>query len=96
MLAGVQRCLDLPAVLGGGRDDGDGVDIRLREHLAEIGVHVGDTQLLLRVFQLRRNDGAGCGQLGVRDFECDVVGVNLAQTAEACVADFDLFPDNTS
>jgi len=90
MLASVQSGLDLPAVLGRSGDDCNCVDVSLFQHLTEIGVNIGDTQLFLCVFQLSRNDGASCGQLSVRNLVCDIVCVYLAQTAKTCDTNLNL------
>ena len=87
MLSGVQRRLDLPAVLAGGGDDGHGVNVRILDHFPEISVDLLHAQLFPGIFQLRRNNRARGSQFRVGNFAGDIGGMNLAQPSQTCDAD---------
>ena len=80
MLACIQSSFNLPAMLRRSGNNGNSVNVSLFQHFTELG---------LCVFQLSRHDGACSSQLCVRDFECNIVRVYLAQTAQACNTNFD-------
>ena len=89
MLACIQSSFNLPAMLRRSGNNGNSVNVSLFQHFTEIGVNISNAQFRLCVFQFSRHDGACSSQLCVRDFECNIVRVYLAQTAQACNTNFD-------
>ena len=90
MLAGVERVLDHPAVLGRRGNDNDSLDVCLIDHLLVIGGGVLYLEVVLRPVQLLLLERAGSDQLAARDLEREVLCVYRAQTAQTYNTDFDI------
>ena len=88
MLSRIKCCRNLSAMQPARRDNGNSIDIRLRQHFIEICIDIRDTKLLLCIVQFCRHNGAGGCQLRIWNFKRNVARMSLAETPETCNADF--------
>ena len=89
MLAGVERVLDHPAVLGRRGNDNDSLDVCLIDHLLVIGGGVLYLEVVLRPVQLLLLERAGSDQLAAGNLEREILRVYRTETAQTDDANFD-------
>ena len=95
VLAGVQGILDHPAVLGGGGNDDDGLNVGLIDHLLVVGGNELDLKRILRPFQFFFHQRTGGDQLAAGDFECQIFSMDRAETAQTNDTNFYFFHTNS-